>query len=145
MPASRSHGLPMTDPASRYRAAVEALNRGDWPRAGALADALLADTPNHAGVHFVAGVAALQMARMPHAMARLQTAVKLNPQRPDYLAQFARGLATGRMFREAVFAADRALALGPTDPLTFDTLGVVYTQANRHDRAIDAFRRAVAM
>src|SRR5688572_21176690 len=112
----------MNDPAARYRAAVEALNRGDWPRAGALADALLAERPDHAGVHFVAGVAALQLARMPQAMERLQTAVRLSPTRPDYLAQFARGLAMGRMFREAALAADRAMSLGAADPLTLDTL-----------------------
>ena len=134
----------MTDPVQRYQAAVEALNRGDWPKAGALADALVAERPDHAGVHFVAGVAALQLGRMPHAMARLQAAIRISPQRPDYLAQFARGLATGRMFREATLAADRALAMGPQDPLTFDTLGVVYSQAGRHDRAVAVFRQAVA-
>lgn len=134
----------MSDPVQRYQAAVEALNRGDWPRAQALAIQLLRDTPRHAGVHFVAGVASLQLQQMPMAMERLRSAIDLNPQRPDYLAHFARGLAMARMFREALAAADRAMALGASDPLTLDTLGVVYTQCNGHERAVDAFRRAVA-
>lgn len=135
----------MSDPVRRYQAAVEALNRGDWPRAQSLAVGLLRDTPRHAGVHFVAGVASLQMQQMPLAMERLRSAIGLNPNRPDYLAQFARGLAMARMFREALLVADRAMALGPADTLTLDTLGVVYTQANQHDRAVEAFRRAVAV
>jgi tetratricopeptide (TPR) repeat protein len=135
----------MTEAAQRYRAAVEALNRGDWPRAQALAGPLLREAPDHAGVHFVVGVASLHLAQMPQAMARLQSAVQLNPQRPDYLAQFARGLAMSRMFREALAAAERAMALGPGDPLTLDTLGVVFTQCNRQEKAVDAFRRAIAL
>lgn len=135
----------MSDPAQAYARAVDALNRGQWAEARSLCAHLLRQAPDHAGVHFVAGVAALQLQVFPGALNHLKHATVLNPRRADYFAQLARGLATVRMLREAVEAADRALALAPADPLTLDTLGVVFTQANAHGKAADAFRAACAL
>ncbi|MFS6736242.1 tetratricopeptide repeat protein, partial [Staphylococcus aureus] len=36
-------------------------------------------------------------------------------------------------------------ALNPGDPITLDTLGVVYTQTHDHEKAAEAFRRAAAL
>jgi tetratricopeptide (TPR) repeat protein len=130
------------NPAQTYGQAVEALNRGDWQQAFALSGRILSQAPGHAGVHFVAGVAAMQMQQIPQALQLLQRAVGLNPERPDYAAQFARALAAARMLREAVETADKALGSATNDPLTLDTLGVVYSQANEHLKAAKAFRRA---
>lgn len=110
-----------------------------------MADRLLKSAPEHPGVHFVAGVAALQQQQVPHALGHLQRAASLNPKRADYAAQYARALAAGRLLREATIAADRAMSLAPSDPLTLDTLGVVFTQANAHSRAVEAFRQAAAL
>ncbi|GAB3385840.1 tetratricopeptide repeat-containing sulfotransferase family protein [Lysobacter fragariae] len=133
------------DPAQLYHQAVEALNRSDWPRALTLARQLVPIKSDHAGVHFVAGVAAMQLKQMPMALQHLKAAVTLNPNRADYAAQWARALASASLFREAVEAADVAVNLGPADPLTFDTLGVVYSQANAHEKAAQMFRRAAVM
>src|SRR3546814_20450002 len=46
---------------------------------------------------------------------------------------------------EALQAADRASALSPTDTQTLNTLGIVYTQANAHERAMALSQRAVAL
>ncbi|RZA14724.1 MAG: tetratricopeptide repeat protein, partial [Lysobacteraceae bacterium] len=135
----------MNDPKAIYAEAVDALNRGDWTRADVLATGLVGRVPPHAGLHFVAGVAALNLARMPDALKHLQRAVQLNPARADYGAQFAKALATGRMMRQALAAADAAVANKPADPVSLDTLGIVYTQGNRHALARDMFEQAVAM
>lgn len=132
-----------SNPSQQYNQAIAALNRGHWGEAARLADQLMQTAPPHAGVQFIAGVAALQMRRIPQAVAHLDVATAMNPRRVDYATQYARALATGRMLREAVIAADKALALGPTDALSLDTLGVIYTQANAHVRAAALFRRAV--
>ncbi|GGD55516.1 tetratricopeptide repeat-containing sulfotransferase family protein [Pseudoxanthomonas indica] len=135
------------DPARIYRASVDALNRRDWAGALRLAQPLSAAFPQHAGVHFVAGVAALQLRRMDAAHAHLAQATRLNPERADYAAQFARLLATIHRQREAVAEADRALALSngqPDDPMVLDILGVIYTQAHEAERAAQAFQRGVA-
>jgi tetratricopeptide (TPR) repeat protein len=133
------------DRKKRYAAAVEALNRGDWPRAKALSMSLLHEIPQHAGVHFVAGVAALQMKQTRLATEWLGQSVALNPQRSDYMVQYALALATMRLPGDAVRVADRAWALSPEGPVMFDTLGVVYAQANTHAKAVAAFRMAVGL
>ncbi|HZX81465.1 MAG TPA: sulfotransferase [Lysobacter sp.] len=131
------------DPATLYAEAIAALNHHEFPRAFELARRAARFAPTHGGVHFIAGVAALEMQRMPLALQLLQRASQLSPDRADYHAQRARALAAARMFREAIEAADIAVARGPADPLTLDTLGVVLTQANDHARAAGLFRRAV--
>lgn len=135
----------MIDPSRTYAMAVDALNRGQWQQALTLADSLLQVAKGHAGVHFVAGVAALQMGVMPRALTHLGTAVRLNPARPDYAAQWARALSSAAMAREALEVARRAMSQDPKDPMTLDTLGVVFTLANAHEDAARAFRGAVAL
>lgn len=135
----------MNAAAELYARAVEALNQSQWPQALSLADQVLLTVQDHAGVHFVAGVAALQLQQLPRSLGHLQRAVTLNPTRPDYAAQFARALAAGRLLRDAVAVAQNAMELSPSDPLTLDTLGVVFTQAHAHTQAIEAFTRAVAL
>lgn len=136
---------PDFDPKSLYQSAVHALNQGHWPQAFEMGNRLLAVAPNHGGVHFVMGVAALQMQRMREAMVHLHEATRLSPQRADYAAQYARGLAQARMIRQAVEMADRAVAAGPQDPLTVDTLGVIYSQGNDNLKASRLFGQAAAM
>lgn len=136
--------IPSTsDPKYLYTQAIAALNQSRWSDAAKLADHLMETTTPHAGVQFIAGVAALQMQRIPQAVAHLDIATAMNPQRVDYATQYARALASGRMLRESVAAADKALALGPSDALSLDTLGVIYTQANEHGQAVALFQRAV--
>lgn len=135
----------MQSPEQVYRAAIAALNQSRWAEASALATQVLRSVPDHGGVHFVAGVAALQLQQLPGALRHLQRAVRLSPTRPDYAAQYARALAAARLLREATLAAEQAMALGAADPLTLDTLGVVFTQANAHRQAVEAFRRAAAL
>lgn len=141
----RPKRIQMKDPVRLYAESLAALNRGDWMQARNLAATLLAHAPQHAGVHFVAGVASLQLQQMQPAIDHLRRAVAINPNRADYYTQLARALATGRSLREAIEAADRAMALLPDDAMSLDTLGVVYTQANAHAKAIAVFRRAVEL
>lgn len=130
------------DPRQRYHQAIEALNRGDWKQAQALAMALRREVPPHAGVCFVAGVAAREQLQIPLAIECLEQAVRLNPQRPDYLAQLARAWAQASEPRRAFELAERAAALPGLDPVTLDALGLIYTHANAHAKAREMFRRA---
>ena len=127
-----------------YARAIDALNRADWRRADQLATALLAELPDHAGVCFVAGVAALHQGRLPGAAELLARAVRLNPDRADYHAQLALARAGMLRLREALEAAEAGAGLGPTDPMTLDSLGRVFAQAGDHGRATAMYRRAVA-
>lgn len=131
--------------AAQYRLAVDALNRGDFVSARRLAQRVRSSVPAHGGVCFVEGVAALQLGDLQHAVCCLQDAVRLNPARSDYRAQYARALATARLFREAVEVLHTLDISNIADPLTLDTVGVVFTQANEHTRASVAFERAVVL
>ncbi len=128
-----------------YAQAVQALNQAQWKDAARLIEPLLPLVSDHAGVQFVAGVAALGLNDLRAAVAHLRTAVRLNPSRPDYLAQLARAYATSGGMREATEAAVRALDAGNTDALTSDTLGVVLTRCNEHALAARAFAQAVEL
>ena len=130
---------------AQYARAVDALNRGDWAQAQQLSMDLVRRVPEHGGVYFVAGVAARELLQVPLALQCLERATRINPQRADYLAQFARALSQASLPSQAVAAADRAVALDPSDPVTCDTLGVVYSQANAYAKAAAMFRRVVEL
>jgi len=131
------------EPVETYRRAVDALNASKWNEALALANSVLPAAPRHAGVHFVAGVAAMHLRQMPAALRHLQAAVSLNGTRADYAAQLGRALSGVRMMREAVEAANLAASLGPADAVTCNTLGVIFSQANEHGKANRMLRQAV--
>jgi tetratricopeptide (TPR) repeat protein len=130
---------------ARYALAIEALNRGDWAQAQQVSMDLVRTVPEHAGVLFVAGVAARELLQIPLALQCLQRATTLNPNRADYLAQYARALSQASLPSQAVAAADRAAALEPADALTCDTLGVVYSQGNDYPKAAAMFSRVVEL
>lgn len=138
-------GAPTQDQRARYGEAVHALNHGDWLRAQDLAMHLIREVPLHAGVYFVAGVAARELSQVPLALECLQRAVHLNPARADYMAQLARGLAQASEPGRAIEAADKALALGSADAMSLDTLGVVYTQVHDHAKAARMFGNVVKL
>jgi len=133
----------MTDPNALLLEATAAYNQGNWQRAFDLASPLLAIAPEHAGVHHVVGLAALGMKQMPLAIRHLQRALKLEP-RSDHAAHFARALSLVNQVAVARVVVDKALALPPLDASTLDTLGVVLSRANEHDRACELYERAVA-
>ncbi|MFT4257548.1 MAG: sulfotransferase [Pseudoxanthomonas sp.] len=125
-----------------YAQAVDALNRRQWARARAVAEPLLARHPQHGGMHFIVGVAALELKDMKAAFRHLLMATRLSPERADYAAQWARVLLECHQQKQALEQADRAMALEGRDPVTLNTLAVIYTRCNAHARAADAFRRA---
>src|SRR5690606_40686370 len=107
-----------------------------------LAEALAPHARGHGGVHYIAGAAALQMQQLDRAIGHLRQAADQAAGHPEYLAQYARALSIAHRHAEAVAAADRAMARDPADAVVLDTLGSVYSRANAHGRAIEAYRRA---
>jgi tetratricopeptide (TPR) repeat protein len=135
----------MADPAETFALATQAFNQGQWPAALQLSMALLQQAPRHAVVCYIAGVASMELEQLPQALNLLHKATQLEPRRVDFATQFAKALALAKLLKDARIAADRAMTLGPNDPTTLDTLGVVYTQTHEHTLAAKAFGQAVAM
>jgi len=128
-----------------YRQLVDAFNQRRWARALEVASGILPKAPEDPGVHYIAGVASVELQRIPYAITHLKKASTLAPKRADYAAQLAKVLVLSNLNREAKSAADHAFALAPTDALTLDTLGVVYSQIGDYDSAIAAFRKVVSL
>ncbi|HEY0198356.1 MAG TPA: sulfotransferase [Rhodanobacter sp.] len=135
----------MSEPNKLYAQATNAYNQRDWRRALELSVQLMPQAPNHAELHYLAGLAAMELQQMPPALEFLQRAVNLLPTRADYSTQFAKALSMVNLSADAMIVADRALTLSPLDAHTLDTLGVIYTRANAHERATSLYDRAVAL
>ncbi|GFZ96851.1 tetratricopeptide repeat-containing sulfotransferase family protein [Dyella caseinilytica] len=124
---------------------INAFNRQDWPVVRQLALQLQPLAPLDAMAPFMGGVAHMQLQQLPQAIDLLRQATLLQPGRADFAAEYAKSLALARRMAEAKVAAEKALALGPANPMTLDTLGVVFSQTNAHEQSVDVFRRLVAM
>jgi tetratricopeptide (TPR) repeat protein len=133
----------MTGAAELYARLTRAFDQRAWQKAQQLADRLLLLAPGHAGVHYLAGMAALQLQQMPAALEYLRKAVVLDPARVDFMVQFAKALTLANRNRDAKIVADRAMTLSPIDPTLQDTLGAIYTQVGDYASAVTAYRQAV--
>ena len=126
--------------------ALAALNRGQWQEALAQAGRLAGQGGDDGQIHFIAGVALLELRRIPDAIAHLRAAAAQAPQRPDVQLQLARACASSQDYASALQAAERASAvLHPEDAIGFDTLGVILVQCHAYARAADAFRHAAGL
>jgi tetratricopeptide (TPR) repeat protein len=135
----------MAEPSQILSELIKAFNQGNWSLVQQLAARLLPLMPHQSFVCYIAGVAHMEFGEMPQALELLRKAAYLEPQRADFVTQFAKALALMRLTREARCMADQALALSPDDAVTLSTLGVVYTHVHSHEQAALAFRRAVAI
>ncbi|BDU18828.1 sulfotransferase [Dyella sp. GSA-30] len=128
-----------------YEQAIAAFNRRDWRNALDLTNKLLPLAPDHAALHYLNGVASLELQLLPAAVTHLGYASELEPRNGNYGAQFARSLLSLRMTKEALTTAHRTMALVPRDAQTLDTLGVVFSLCNAYQPAADAFQQVVAL
>lgn len=122
--------------------AVVALQKRHWSLAYELATRQIQLTPQHSSSSYIAGLAALEQQTWAQALKHLRQAVQLAPEKVDYVVQWAKILSLTNRPGEALQAANRAINLAPSDPLLIDTLGVIYTRCQAHDRAALAFRQA---
>ncbi|GAB3041063.1 hypothetical protein GCM10027285_27980 [Oleiagrimonas citrea] len=123
---------------------INAFRQENWPMVQHRAASLLQSTPEDPELHFMAGVAFLQMQHVPNAVDALSKAVELDAQRADYFAYYARSLALARRLPEACAAADEALSRDLQDARLLNMLGHVYMQAHAIASAVTAFERALA-
>jgi tetratricopeptide (TPR) repeat protein len=133
----------MTDRAELYAQLTSAFKQRAWRQAQQLAERLLPLAPSHAGAHYLAGMATLELQQMPAALEYLRRAVVLDPARVDFMVHFAKALTLAHKNRDAKVVADRAMTLSPIDPAMLDTLGAIYTQVGDYAAAVTTYRQAV--
>jgi len=105
---------------------------------------MLAQKPDCAEAFFLLGLIAAEHHNLPKAADVISRAIRLDATQTEYHAQLAKCLVTLNRHREARAAAQTALSLGPTDQLTLETLGVIWSRLGEHTTAVELFRRAVA-
>ncbi len=128
---------------SRIAAAEVALERGDIAHATALASALSQQRPDLPDGWFLLGLAEAAAGRVSRALPLVQRAVTQAPT-ARRLAQYARLLSLGRRDDEAGRIARAALAMGPHDALSLDTIGCVLARLGDHEASLAPFQAAVA-
>lgn len=90
------------------------------------------------------GVVAAERGQVGEGLALIRRAIEVDPDQAEAHAQLGRWLSRLNRDREAASAAERALALAPVEARTLDTIGVVFSRAGLHERAVACFERAVA-
>ncbi len=123
--------------------AREALARGDMAAVRQLAQGLAGVPATAAEGRFLLGIAEASEGRVSAGLAHIEAAIALGPT-AEILAQQARLLIMLRRDGEARAAAQAAEAMGPADPLTFDTIGNIHARLGDHDAALRCFAPAVA-
>lgn len=88
-----------------------ALSRRDYTRAHRLAERLLEERPDHAGLHLLSGRALLGLSRLPQALERLERAVLLDPLSADAHGRLAVAAARSGAFERAREAWEIVLRL----------------------------------
>jgi tetratricopeptide (TPR) repeat protein len=89
------------------------------------------------------GVAAAEQGRVAEGLALIRAACAARPEDPETHAQLARWLSRLHRTDAALESAERALALTPRSGIVFDTVGVVFSRAGLHERAVACFDAAV--
>lgn len=138
-PLSRSQSQALLNDAGR------AYGAGQPWHAYQLAMQLVTTEPDHKEAHFVAGLAANAAQRPDLAVAPLKQACELDPQRAEYVAALARALEETHQLGDALWAANRSLELGLSEPVMLGNLGSVYLRVNAHERALSVFRKAAQL
>jgi tetratricopeptide (TPR) repeat protein len=99
--------------------------------------------PNSADASFRLGLAEAEAGRISRALPLVHRAVAQEPT-PQRLAQYARLLSLGRRDGDAGRVARAALALGPGDAHSLDTIGCVLARLGDHEGSLAPFKAAVA-
>ena len=135
---------PTADIEQLHREALAALRRRDYRRTHACCIAILEAEPRFADAWFLLGMIAADHGNVGKGAELVERAIFLGA-RAEYHAQLGRCFVALQRPRDALDEARRALAIGPENALSFDTVGVVLSRVGAHDEAIAPFREAVRL
>lgn len=133
----------MVESQDRLRHAEALLARKAYQQAHGLCMEALRQDANDGRAWFLLGVLAADHDNVGKAEELFARAAALAPDVARHHAFLARTLIALNHRPEALAAAEAGVALQPKDALTLDTLGVVFTRAGDHARALPFFEAAV--
>lgn len=136
----------MTSNSEINRLAVQAsraLNAGRISELESISKQILQLDRDHADAWFFLSVAATERKKIQVAIELINNAIRLEPKHAEYVAQKARLHTMAGQREDAVAAADYGLSLKPDQSVVLDTLGVVFSRFELHEKARDVLRRSV--
>jgi tetratricopeptide (TPR) repeat protein len=130
---------------ARHREVTRLLQIGDLSSAEALCQRLITEFPQFLAGWHSASFIALCRGQIANAAQLIQRSLAGAPSDPRYLLQHARVLAAQRRLAESIdSAASAATAAGQDAPL-IDAIGSFYSSVGEHQRAHEAYSRAIAL
>lgn len=135
----------MREAAEKLDLAERLLAGSSYQEAHRLCLSVLETSPRTGRAWFLLGLLAADHGNTAKAAELFQKAVLLDPAAARHHAQFARTLIGLNQRQAAIDSAERAARLAPGDALTLDTIGVVFSRAGLHERALPFYLRAAEL
>lgn len=131
-----------------HKQAQQAINQGQYKQAHQFIISILSQDKYFADGYFLLGMIASVHHNTVKAIELIKQAIVLAPKQVEYIAQLAKHYALANDHIQASHHADIAAKLlpklTPKSALTFDTIGVAYSQIGLHQKAVPFFKQAVA-
>jgi tetratricopeptide (TPR) repeat protein len=126
-----------------HQQAQQAINKGEYQLAHQGLIQILQQDKYFSDAYFLLGMIASAHHNINKAISLIEQAIVLTPNNSEYFAQLAKHYALSQNHLLALKNAKLAQILNPTSALTWDTLGVTYSQIGLHQLAVPCFEKAV--
>jgi len=128
----------------RHQEVTRLLQKGDLNAAATLCDRLTAEFPQFLPAWHTASFIALCRGQIASASQMIHHALAGSPSDPRFLLQQARVLAAERRLAASLGSAEAAQKGAISDPPLLDAIGSFYSSIGEHERAFDAYSKAIA-
>lgn len=132
-----------------HKQAQQAINQGQYKQAHQLIISILSQDKYFADGYFLLGMIASVHHNNAKAIELIKQAIVLAPEQVEYIAHLAKHYALVNEHVQALHHADMAaklaIRLATKSALTFDTIGVAYSQIGLHQKAVPFFKQAVVL
>jgi len=128
---------------ARHQEVTRLIKVGDLKSAESLCSRLTADFPQFYPGWHSASFIALCRGQVATALDMIQRALSHAPSDPRYLLQHARCLGAQRRFAESIASAAAAEHAAADDAQLLDAIGSFYNSLGEHQRALEAYSRAI--
>jgi tetratricopeptide (TPR) repeat protein len=128
----------------RYQEVTRLLQKGDLTAAATLCDHLNQEFPQFLPAWHSASFIALCCGQVGNASRMIRRALAGSPSDPGYLLQHARVLAAEQRLPESMDSAAAAELAAASAPQLLDAIGSFYSSIGEHQRALEAYSKAIA-
>lgn len=118
---------------------------GNFDAAERICTTLINHNPKSSAVHNLMGVILHSQGKTAEAVKKLQRAIHLNDQNPQYFSNLGEFERRRGKLDEATRALNRALTLDPKSIMALNNLGIVLYDKRNYEKAIEYYQKAIAL